>query len=325
MTWKSIAVILVFSAAILPLVSRSQQPARTDQKRETAKTQNTADVRPEAADPRAKDIAALEATARAFTDSFNRGDAKAVAALWTRDGEYIDESGQRFEGRDAIEKEYADFFAAHPNAKITIDVDALRLAGDNTAIEDGRAMVELGPIRSGGYGKYTVVHVKADGKWLMSSVRDTRIESSSPANRLQDLQWLVGTWTADDNGAKMEVDCRWIAENSFLQRRFSVKRADQLVSSGLQVIGWNPQAQQFQSWIFNSDGGYAVGLWNPTESGWAIEAAGMLADGTPTRAVNIVTRMDDNAVVWRSIARLADDVPLADTEEVLLKRDAAKR
>jgi hypothetical protein len=123
----------------------------------------------------------------------------------------------------------------------------------------------------------------------------------------------------------MEVDCRWIADGNFLERRYSVKRSDEVTSSGLQIIGWNPQAQQIQSWVFSSDGGHAVGLWNPTESGWAIEASGMLADGTPTRAVNLVTRLDDNAVVWRSIARLADDIPLADTEEVLLKRDAAKR
>jgi uncharacterized protein (TIGR02246 family) len=323
MNWKPIAVTVVIGAAIAPLVSQSQQPARIDQKKAATKTAQEPGARPEVADARAKEITALEATAQAFADAFNRGDAKAVAALWTRDGEYIDVSGQRLEGRDAIEKQYAGFFEAHPGAKITLSVDALRLAGDNTAIEDGRAMVELGPIRSGDYGKYTVVHVKADGKWLMSSVRDTRIESSSPTSRLGDLQWLEGSWSAEDYGAKMEVDCRWIAQNSFLVRSYSVKRSDQIVDSGLQVIGWNPQTQQIQSWVFASHGGHAVGLWNETENGWAIETAGTLADGTPTRAVNLVTRLDNNGIVWRSIERSAGDIPLADTDEVLLKRAAA--
>ena len=68
-----------------------------------------------------------------------------MASLWTKDGEYIDEAGHKFEGRDAIEKEYAAFFAAQPGAKINVVIDSLRLASETTAIEDGRTVVELGP------------------------------------------------------------------------------------------------------------------------------------------------------------------------------------
>jgi uncharacterized protein (TIGR02246 family) len=280
------------------------------------------------ADPRTKiqaELAPLRQSAQVFTDAFNRGDAKAVAALWTKDGEYIDETGNRFAGRDAIEKEYARFFAAQPKAKISVVVDSLRQVNENTAIEDGRAMVELGPASAGGYSQYTATHTKVDGKWRMSSVRDARVGSPSAAHELSDLEWLVGTWSAEENGGKMEATCRWIADKHYLERTYSVSRGDKVVSSGVQVIGWNPQAQRIQSWVFTSDGGHAVGLWSPGKNGWVIETRGTLADGTPTQAVNVLTRIDDRAFSWQSVDRSAGGVSLVDTEEVLLKRVAAKR
>ena len=50
----------------------------------------------------------------AFVRAFNAGDAKAVVADWTADGQYTDEDGNVFRGRDAIEKEYARLFTATP-------------------------------------------------------------------------------------------------------------------------------------------------------------------------------------------------------------------
>ena len=79
-----------------------------------------------------------------------------------------------------------------------------------------------------------------------------------------------------------------------------MKQGDQIQSSGLQLIGWNPQIQRIQSWVFTSDGGQAVGQWSPRGNGWVIETTGMLSDGTPTQAVNIFTRLDDNALSWKS-------------------------
>ena len=49
-----------------------------------------------------------------------------------------------------------------------------------------------------------MIDVRSDGKWLMSSVRDQRVEISSPADQLRELEGLVGTWAAEGNGAKME-------------------------------------------------------------------------------------------------------------------------
>ena len=46
---------------------------------------------------------AIRKSADDFVQAFNRGDAAAIAALWTVNGEYLDGAGQRFVGREAIE------------------------------------------------------------------------------------------------------------------------------------------------------------------------------------------------------------------------------
>ena len=208
----------------------------------------------------AQELAAIRKESDAFVAAFNKGDAKAVAALWTKDGEYIDDAGRRFTGRDAIEKGYAEFFADHAKVRLRIIIDALRLLSDDAAIEDGRAVIDPAPAGDPGIGKYTVVHVKVKGKWLMSSVRDTRIEAPSAYRNIADLEWLIGAWVAEEHGVKTASVCRWIANKSFLERNYTITQVDGTQASGIQLIGWNPQDGHVQSWNFSPDGGHAVGV-----------------------------------------------------------------
>ena len=140
----------------------------------------------------AAEIAAIRAESEAFVAAFNKGDAKAVAALWTEDGEYIDDTGRRFAGREAIEKGYAEYFAGNPNTKIQITIDSLRLLSDDAAIEDGRAVTDPPADGAAGFSKYTSTHVKVDGKWLMASVRDTWVET--PPQGLECRRSGVAGW-----------------------------------------------------------------------------------------------------------------------------------
>lgn len=41
--------------------------------------------------------------AREFIAAFEKGDAKAVAAFWTDNGDYVDQTGREFKGRAAIQ------------------------------------------------------------------------------------------------------------------------------------------------------------------------------------------------------------------------------
>lgn len=271
------------------------------------------------------ELAAIRAESRAFVEAFNQRDAKAVARLWTENGTYTDETGRTFRGREDIEQAYAEFFAENPDATIRIVISSLELLSDSAAIEDGRAELEPAPAGPPGISNYTAVHVKTDGKWLMASVRDTWSELPSAHRNVADLEWLIGTWTAEGHGARSEAVCRWVANKSFVERQYTTTHHDGTTLSGVQLIGWNPERGQVQSWNFSSDGGHAVGFWTPQQNGWSAEMHGVTGDGARTAATNILTRLDENAYAWQSVGRTLDGASIPDTDEIVLKRQTSAR
>jgi uncharacterized protein (TIGR02246 family) len=266
------------------------------------------------------DIDAIRAGSEAFVAAVNSRNAKAVASLWTEQGEYIDDSGRAFAGRNAIEEAYAQFFADNPSTKIRVEIDSLRLLSGVTAIEEGRVIVEPESAAAPGFSRYTALHAKVDGKWQMAMVRDTWVESPAAVRSAMDLQWLIGTWIAEEHGVKTESVCRWVAGDRFLERSYVTTQPDGSKSTGLQLIGWNPQEGHVQSWDFSSTGGHAVGVWYPTQNGWRAEVRGTSGDGIRTAAINYLQRLDDNAYVWQSVQRSLGDTTLLDTDEVIIKR-----
>jgi uncharacterized protein (TIGR02246 family) len=269
------------------------------------------------------ELNAIRKTSAEFVAAFNRQDAKAVAALWTEKGDYIDETGQTLLGRAAIEEEYGRFFKENPNVKIQVAIDSLRLLSGDAAVEDGRTSLQPPPEGVPALAKYTVVHVKINGKWLMSTVREQRIETSSTHRDLLDFEWLIGKWTSEEHGAKLISEFRWIANKSFIERRYTVTLPNNETSSGTQIIGFNPREGSIQSWDFSPDGGHAVGLWTPLEDGWQAEVQGVTGEGVSTKAINTLKRLDDNAYAWQSLNRAADGLRLPDIDEVVIKREIA--
>ncbi len=272
------------------------------------------------------DEAAIRANEQAFVQAFNRGDAKAVAALWTPHGSLADNQGRLLKGRQAIEDEYAAFFKQHPGATIEVAIQSLELPAPGTAIEDGMARVMTKDDTPPAASRYTAVHALVDGKWLMASVRESGVALPSNYGRLQDFDWLIGKWETKAGDTTVHTLFRWMAHRSFLQREYTVRRGGLAESSGLQIIGWDPQAGQVRSWSFDSSGGHGTGLWTPVAEGWRIESRGVLADGTPTSSQDFLIRVpDENDVLgWRSVNRKMGDQPLPDLREVVLERLSEK-
>ena len=74
-----------------------------------------------------------------------------------------------------------------------------------------------------------------------------------------------------------------------------------------QMIGVDPSTGQITSWSFASDGGHAMASWAPHESGWIVESAGVMADGTETNATNILSRVDNGTLLWKSGDRVVGE------------------
>ena len=163
--------------------------------------------------------------------------------------------------------------------------------------------------------------------WQMATVREVNIAIQSNYPRLEQFDWLVGKWEAKSKEVTIRTECRWIANKSFLQRDYVVRQNGLTTSAGIQIIGWDPQAGQVRSWSFDSSGGYGTGAWTPTQQGWRIASAGVLADGTRTSSQDVLICVpgERNVLGWRSTDRKVGTMALPDTDEVVLERLAERR
>src|SRR5580698_8537764 len=72
-------------------------------------------------DPKtAEDEKAIQKMQLDYVKAFNAGDAKALAAFWAVDGEFVDAEGKSYKGRNAIEKEFLSFFTQSKGLKLEI-------------------------------------------------------------------------------------------------------------------------------------------------------------------------------------------------------------
>jgi uncharacterized protein (TIGR02246 family) len=268
--------------------------------------------------PDSAQLAAVKKTAQAYAKAFNAGDAKALAALWTKDGEYVGPDGETIRGRAAIEAEYAEFFKKNPKASLEVQVDAVRVFGRHTAVEEGRLRRRLPGEAEPDVSRYSVLHVSEDDGWRMAAVREW-VPDPQEMVSLKDVEWLLGSWVARSDEGELSITYAWDEDKAFLRGRYTVKRGGKVESSGTQVIGKDP-AGGLRSWLFDSSGTYGESAWSRDENRWVIEAAGTLPDGSDMTAVNYLIPLGKNAFTWQSVERTAAGSSLPDTAPLKVSR-----
>jgi uncharacterized protein (TIGR02246 family) len=262
---------------------------------------------------------AIRRAAKAFSEAYDQGNADAVAAHWTKDGEYTI-GQQTVKGRDAIAKLYGAFLRAHPGSKMDIKIDSIRVLAPTVAIEQGTAAVNNSANGPASASSYSAVHVKQGDKWLMVSVRESEIPSIQVDRDLKELDWMIGKWSAGKDGSRATLACDWMANKHFLHADIAVRGKGGELPGGTQIIGRDPASGKIVSWFFSADGGYGTGMWQKDGSRWMIQTIGMTGDGTPTTATNVLYRADKNVASWQSFNRFRGDTPLPNVKEVVLDR-----
>ena len=89
------------------------------------------------------EAATFEALAAGFQQLFNEGKAAELAANFLPDGELIDDEGNLYRGREELQDLFQRFFATFPGAKLSLQVDSLRMIGPRLAIEEGTRVVTV--------------------------------------------------------------------------------------------------------------------------------------------------------------------------------------
>jgi uncharacterized protein (TIGR02246 family) len=268
-----------------------------------------------------KDKEALAKKAEAFVEAFHKGDARALAAFWTPDGDYTDQTGKHLKGREAIEKAFQSLFAENKGLKLRIDSDSLRFVTADVAIEDGTTAVippDGGPPSR---ARYSAVHVKKDGQWYLDSVRDAPYSPPTNYEHLRGLEWMIGDWADEtDKGEVARVSFAWAENQNFIVSSFATTFQNITVSGGTQWIGWDRVGKQIRSWMFDADGGFGEGTWTRDGDKLIIKINLVLRDGNKVAATSLITRIDPDTVTWQSRDRTLDGKPLPDIKEVKMKR-----
>ncbi len=262
---------------------------------------------------------AIRKAANEFVDAYDQGNAEAVAAHWTKDGEYVI-GPQTIKGRDTIAKLYGAFFKAHPGSKMEVKIDSVRVLAPTVAIEQGKASVSGSSNGPASASSYSAVHVKQGDKWLMVSVRESDMPTIQFDQDVKELDWMVGEWSASKDTTKVTMKCDWMTNKHFLRAEVNMHGKGGDMPGGTQIIGRDPVTGQIVSWFFSADGGYGTGMWQKDGSRWLIQTRGITADGTPTAATNMLYRADKDVASWQSFNRLRGDTPLPDVKEVVIER-----
>jgi uncharacterized protein (TIGR02246 family) len=269
----------------------------------------------------AADDAAIQKNAEAFVEAFHKGDAKAVAAFWTVDGDYTDQLGKRLSGREAIEKSFAEFFAENKGAKLRIEIDSIKFITAEVAIEDGMTAVITPDGAPPSRAKYTIVHVKKDGKWLIGSVRESVYVAPSNAEHLRMMENVMGSWASEPvNGEVTRITFNWAENQSFITATFANTSKNITIGGGTQWIGWDPAGKTVRSWSFHTNGGFGEGTWTQAGKTWTIKATATLPDGTKATATDLITVLDGDTVSFQAKDRTLDGKPLPDVKEIKLTR-----
>ncbi|MFO0012139.1 MAG: YybH family protein [Planctomycetota bacterium] len=266
--------------------------------------------------------AAIRKAVELYVGAFNRGDAKAVASMWSPEAVYINpRTDERVIGREAIEKQMENTFADTKGIQLEATSKSIQLISPSVAAEHGTAklMLEKQTLET---TEYTAIYVKRDGQWLLDRMTEEEvIAPPSHYEPLKGLEWMVGRWVDQDDKATVVTECRWARNNNFLVRTFEVHVRERIDMSGIQFIGWDPASKQIRSWVFDSDGGFGQGNWTKKENRWYIQQTGVLHDGRKHASVNIITYLNDDAFTLQSVNRTVDGELLPNVDEVKLTKE----
>lgn len=249
--------------------------------------------------------AGIKAITAEYAKAFNIGDAKAAAALWTADGEYVGADGEPIVGRAEIEKSLAGYFKANPKATIEVRVEAVRAMGRGLAAAEGVVVLSV-PGEDAVESRYSALHVLEDGKWHAASVSEWVLDPATDVTP-KHLEWLIGEWEAKGDAGELRIIYAWDADKVFLTGAYTLTKDGKAVSKGTQVIGRNP-AGGLRSWMFDSSGATSDAVWTRDGKSWVSEGSGVLPDGIEVISTNVVTPIGPDTFTWQTTRREVDGV-----------------
>ncbi len=287
-------------------------------------------LRPAPAAPQAKpddakvgpDEAEVHKALEAFVAAFNENDATKMAAVLTATAEYIDDDSNRIEGSKAIGELLGKFFAANKGAKLQITPEGTRTVAPGVVIEDGELVITIPAKETQSVRKFTTVYAKVDGAWKIASIReypeDTEVVSS--AERLKDLEFLIGEWVDEGGDSLVNTTIKWAPDKSHIMREFSVLQQGKELLTGTQRIAVDPLTGTIKGWSFDSSGGYGDSTWTKNGDQWLIRGTAVTSDGDAAAATYILKALSKDRLELKTMHKVVGDTVEADATSILVRK-----
>ncbi|MBY0357528.1 MAG: SgcJ/EcaC family oxidoreductase [Candidatus Obscuribacterales bacterium] len=272
------------------------------------------------------DEAAIRAQADDYVKAFAAADIATLADMWAADAVYTDALGNVYRGREAIKEQMSGFFKQFGKQRFNVTIESLEFPSENTAIEQGTTkLIQSAAPQSS--ARYTTFHIKRDGKWQMLNVSESFLPQSmpKPESLVDDLGWLVGSWTAKSPQGTLRLKFDWIGDKKMIRSESICEAADGSKSTDVQIIYWNPLRRQICSWQCGSNGGYGEAWWEKTNKSFVAHARSTETDGCIAWADYIIKPENKDTFTWQSTGRHLLGSPLdkqfPDTGVIKVSRD----
>ncbi len=255
---------------------------------------------------------AIRAAATAYVAAFNGRDFAALADQWTEKAELV-EGGSRVEGREQIVRSIRGWLERHPQAGLAIEVTEVEQLAAPLARVSGVMRFTRRPGDRKVESRFTSLRVLEDGKWRLVE----SLVAPSHAAALDDLDWLVGRWQAEDAAAGTTVDATYekTAGGHCLVGRSTIKPKQGATVDSLEVIHADRGTGTIRSWTFDSTGARAEGVLGGDGRTFEQVLVGTPADsagGDVARWVRVIAPSGDGRFTLHAIERSIDGVPLPD-------------
>lgn len=274
---------------------------------------------------RKQDEQSIRAAAAAYRAALAKGNRNELGDFWTADGDYVDGAGVSHPASELLaEAEQAARQGPGPENKIT--ASKIRFVAPDVAIEDGTSESSAASGDSAGHvsGHYHATWVKQQGRWRLANLCELPDNAGGIAD-LDELAWMIGTWTAEHDGSYLEVRSQWNATGTFLLRDMKVIRDGAVVQRGSQRFGRDPASGKIRSWSFDADGGFGEATWTKQGDRWLGQATGTLADGRATSATSILSYDGKDSYTRKTIAGRIEDAATPDQVVRFKRQNDAQR
>jgi uncharacterized protein (TIGR02246 family) len=266
--------------------------------------------------------AAVKERLAGFVKAHNGRNAAAVADFFDDDASIVDVDGRVVKGKAAIGQQYATGFAQPSKFSMEGTVDSVRFLTTDVAQIEG-ASKQTAANEPSIVNRFVTLLVKKANVWKIVEIRDlpAPAEDVAPAERLKELEWMIGEWVDQSGEQKINSSIRWGDDNAFIVRSTTAQVGNEKPSSSLMILAWDPRTSQLRSWLFDSDGGRGEAVWTrASDNQWMIRAEGVSRAGSPNSATQIVTVVSKDAVKTSSVDRIIGGEVMPDIDEVLMVR-----